>query len=441
MTSETEPTYEMIAGSSPNEIIFLFFVDWLWLLIAEKQDVAQMSDGGCRQEMVLKNNRKVIAVYDPSTTRVHLESNLERATLEPILREAVSKAKAQDLGAPGWWKARFQTPAHDPHLHMIRSANQHRTFQGRWRLDGDALVEFKQKRSPEQAAFPPLYPDQEVEVMFRCRGPGNWGPQTARDAILMAAQIRAVLSYITASPLESASAMVPRLDLEEQRAVEAGLASDDVPELFVQDCQPWQSLRHFSSSGADETCERVLNAMLSFEQGMFQRTHEGVTVLFVTAIEALSVPNRGWASRRVTARFEHFLSNLAESTLREVVAHPNFKEIFGPVNTPRKLAGLLYSRRCKPAHTGNFGFLMHSIGPGTTFDPQMTVALIGQIAHAAILEFLKRPFSSLIGDPKIDKELKVDLTSKEIEELLKQAMDNGVTLNEWLRRQLGFGGS
>jgi hypothetical protein len=122
--------------------------------------------------------------------------------------------------------------------------------------------------------------------------------------------------------------------------------------------------------------------------------------LLVSALEALSVPNASWQQDRVTTRFIRFVQELCPDIVNEIMQHGNFAQAFGPYSNPRRFLNLLYSLRSKPLHTG---FVQHhlSVGPGPQVDTQIRVMLASGLVRAGIIEFLRRPFSSLIGHPVI----------------------------------------
>ena len=122
--------------------------------------------------------------------------------------------------------------------------------------------------------------------------------------------------------------------------------------------------------------------------------------LLVSALEALSVPNATWRKSRLTTRFLRFVPALCPDSVREVMNHENFSEVFGSYTSERRFLDELYSLRSTPLHTG---FLQHRLSalPMGGGPAGIRVMLISGLVRAGIVEFLRRPFSSLIGHPVI----------------------------------------
>lgn len=419
---------------------FLMFVDWLWFHVRKEHEVQQCEDGGHRQRIRLANGLSVVASYDQVACKATVESDLEPSFLSPLLQQALDRARGFELCPPSWWEGRLQTSvtsATTSMLQMMRSADQHRRYEGTWRLSQDALVTFEQKVSADARAFPALFPSQEIWVRFRVCGVEGGGPAALREAVQKFSAIRAILSFITGSPLESASSMIVSMRQPAVSEAESLRESGAAQELGVQGYAVWSFLIWQHQSGAFETFDRSLNAMRAFAFGMSQPTVEAATMFFVTAIEALNVPNRGWQLNRVTRRFVEFLTYLCEEKLCEILKHANFEEAFGQCASPQKFAELLYKLRSKPAHSGNFGLDPGLTGPGSTvIHDAPAVMLIADLVQTAIVNFLVKPASSLCGHPNFDGELKVELSAAERAEIFERANARRSSVQEVLRSAL-----
>jgi hypothetical protein len=121
----------------------------------------------------------------------------------------------------------------------------------------------------------------------------------------------------------------------------------------------------------------------------------------VSALEALTVPNASWQNDRVSARFVDFCLQLCPDAIDTLMRHGNFAQAFGAYRSPRRLLRTLYGLRSKPLHTG---FLQHraSALPAMGGDAGIRVMLVSEMVRAAIVTFMKEPFSSLIGHPTVD---------------------------------------
>lgn len=149
-----------------------------------------------------------------------------------------------------------------------------------------------------------------------------------------------------------------------------------------------------------EAVRRVQGAIFAYEQAIRQESEYVTLALLVSALEALSVPNASWQTERVTTRFFRFVQELCPDAINEVMLHSNFAQAFGTYQSKRRFIDALYSLRSKPLHTG---FLQHRLSalPMMGGDAGIRVALVSEIVRAGIVEFLRRPFSSLVGHPEI----------------------------------------
>lgn len=143
--------------------------------------------------------------------------------------------------------------------------------------------------------------------------------------------------------------------------------------------------------------------MYAYEQAIRQESEYVAIALLVSALEALTVPNvpnERWRLERVTTRFFRFVQELCPDAVREVMQHANFAAACGTYTSERRLIDQVYSLRSQPLHKG---FLQHRLSalPSMGRVAEIRIALISEIVRAGIVEFLRRPFSSLIGHPEI----------------------------------------
>lgn len=156
-----------------------------------------------------------------------------------------------------------------------------------------------------------------------------------------------------------------------------------------------------ASAGSPECLDRVRGALFAYEQALMQSSEFVTIILLVTAIEALSVPNATWRRRRVTKRFLEVAGALGAEAMPQILDHANFREAFGSIHDGREFLEHLYDLRSRPLHTGMVAhtvFDLSSLSEGGG----MRVALASELTRWSILEFLRRPFSSLYGHPTVD---------------------------------------
>jgi hypothetical protein len=417
---------------------FALFVDWCHALIGEQIGIQQHGGSRNRQTLNVKDGPELIFSREPAsdTCAVQAEEPIPAPLLE-IVRDASDRAARGEMGKTQWWQVTFGThKALDASfgLHMMRMLGQSRAFQGRWRLGKDVLADF----AVEDPAQPAAFAKQTIAVTFRCIGPGH-GPRSATFARKQADFIRAALSFCTACRLEGGGFVKP---LADDGFPPGSEANDALPELSVQGLPIWSQLSEAASNGASELVDRVINALTAYEHALGQPTDGAATVFYVAAMEALTVPNHRYSNQRVTSRFTQCVLTLARPQLEETLKHANFAEAFAStkkrVKTPGDLANRIYGLRSSPVHTGKFGLERDVFVGITSMEGPIRAALLGEIAEAAILEFLRCPFTSLIGHMDHDPACRIELTDEEHAAVRLDAHAKGQSIEDYILECLGL---
>lgn len=381
------------------------FVDWLIRLLDDRYGVRQRGSPGERRYSITLTDESVIEVEFDASGQPQVQGPTEhRADLPSLVEDARKRASALDFGSGVWWETSFSTDVSGitgvGMLHMMRTMSEHNTrrFQGDWRLGGDALLSFEQAETgPAVAVFPKF----DVHMTFRVPAPAP-GPHAEAIAAELGTFVRAAVAFATGAPLLGSPVLFPA-DEDKVREVTSKLAN--APELPVEGeplwAQVWAQAPDVQST---EALRRVQGAMFAYEQAMLQGSEYVTIALLISALEALSVPNASWQQDRVTTRFFRFLKELCPEAIDEVMSHANFAQAFGAYTSKRRFMDAMYSLRSKPLHTG---FLQHRLAvlPMADSNAQIRVALISDIVRAGIVEFLRRPFSSLVGHPRMSPTL------------------------------------
>jgi hypothetical protein len=177
-----------------------------------------------------------------------------------------------------------------------------------------------------------------------------------------------------------------------------GLARDHVSLDVFED---------FASRGGLEGVLRVRGSLLSYHAAMHQASPDVAVILMATGMEALTTPAQPWGKEKVTKRFIEGTIELCPEAVDAALAHANVEEAFayqkrGGQNRQRKeLLDRVYELRSTPSHAG----LGLSGGAGLVMLDQpesMRVAIMSDLARAALLAFLQAPRSFLIGHPMFD---------------------------------------
>lgn len=417
---------------------FARFVDWCHALISEHMGVQQYGSSKDRQTLKVKDGPELSFLRDPGSESCSVESEEALpAPLLAILKDASALAARGEMGKTQWWQVTFasrKTLDASFGLHMMRMLGQARAFSGRWRLGKDVLADFVVEDPKQLAAFA----KQTINVTFRCIGPGH-GPRSANLARKQADVIRAVLSFCTASVLEGGGFVKPVVGDDFPPGSEVNSA---LPELSVQGVPIWGRLSEAASYGAAELVARVVNALTAYEHALDQPTDGAATVFYVAAIEALTVPNHRYSNQRVTSRFTKSLLALAGPKLEETLKHKNFAEAFESskkrVKTPTDLANRIYGLRSSPVHTGKFGLERGIFFGMFSMEGPIRAALLGEIAEAAILEFVRCPFTSLIGHLDFDSACRIELTAEEHAAVRMAAHAKGQSIEDYILQALSL---
>ncbi|GGM43999.1 hypothetical protein GCM10007977_051990 [Dactylosporangium sucinum] len=195
----------------------------------------------------------------------------------------------------------------------------------------------------------------------------------------------------TADEVEASLAVLATM---RQLPLEPGLSLYDLEGLyeFREDARP---------EVGREAYARAEGCIYAYEQAMEQPSEHVALAMYISALEALANPNTSWRKNRSAARFVHFIEQLASSEIDETMSHPNFVQAFGSIASRKKFLEKLYELRSTPLHTG---MLRHAVGGFFQTDTMASirVSLVSGLVRTCFANFLRGPFSSLVGHPRVD---------------------------------------
>lgn len=410
------------------------FVDWFGVSLRDGLGLIGSGRSGRRFSFRVSEKCEIAIVVPDDGTQISVEGPTDMSgDLVRIAADARARALLNQTGEPVWWQIAFESKpdwTEAGSLHMFRNLGQHKRYEGNWRLGSDALLKFQQVGDKH----PPLFPNQTVTVVFRSAGPGH-GPFAKRQAITWASVIRAVVALASASPVTGPNLLRPARDSVRAEAIEVTLDSG-TPDLNIDGLAVWPAIARMVEAGAGEAFGRLFGALQAFEQALFQRNAGAALIFFVTAIEALGVPNGPWQSERVTRRFSEFLMEACPEAIEEVLKHANYLLAFGRPLTMKRFADHLYKLRSSPVHTGRLGQVLSA--PFMDDDgASIRVALTSDVARAAILRFLGTPFSVLTGHPNFDSKITIETSARFLAKLRAAAgAPNTSSTAAWLLSKL-----
>lgn len=336
----------------------------------------------------------------------------EEVVLE-LLDEASNLVAARDTGESVVYQLEITVAGLDfvtDGMHFMRMLGDQRHIEGSRRLADVVLMDFEQGLL---ADAPPagllLAPQCRVQVTVFAQGPGpsDWSQDTANAMIEVTA---AICAFATGRSVDYFPmvfpAQPPDADLARQRQRDPtipGLARDSISlDVFGE----------LPMLGHEDAVLRVRGALLAYHAALKQTSPDVAVMLFVTAIEALISPRHEWGKQKVTARFARSLLELCPETVDALLAHGNIEEAFqytkrGGINRQRQdLLNRIYDARSAPNHTG---LGLSATGMAIMATPHsMRVALVSDLARAAILSYIQSPRSSLIGHPHLNPPAQTD---------------------------------
>jgi hypothetical protein len=385
----------------PDDASARLWADWVLRLLDERYGVTQQSNGEGKNWNATLANGAVIQFRVTETGECEIEAPQEyTADANAIAEDAHRRTLALDYGSGAWWRASFSTDmglSGVTSLHFMRIMSEHnaRRYQGHWRFGGEALLSFDQA---EKGATPVVIPKFDVRMLFRVPAPGH-GPHSISIAEELATFLRAATAFASAAPLQIAAPIFPA---DDQEQAEAQAQVPNAPELPAEGQPLWAQLMSLvPDPGQLESLRRAQGAMFAYEQAITQESEYVTLALLVSALEALNVPNATWQMERVSARFISFCLQLCPDAIDVVMNHANFAQAFDGYSSAKRFLRTLYGLRSKPLHTG---FLQHRVSrlPAMGGDAGIRVALVSEVVRAAVVVFMRKPFSSLVGHPTAD---------------------------------------
>jgi hypothetical protein len=279
----------------PDEWQRLLFVNWVQSLVTEQ--LGLHSTQGTWEFLVDEAGRKVTLDIKPPTFQVVWTSaEQDRRTVKAIIKNAWQRTQAGDLGAGTWFRTRFTSQvgwmSDVYHLHATRFMMEHRRRRasGPFRFTDDALLDFTQNVSDPGPINPP---DFTVDVTFRSPGPGP-GPFTSNAVTEIATQIRTITAYWTAAFLQKEPDASLTFPAEQHHvdAAQAHLGDPAVQYIAAEGTPLGPRIYEFAQlGGASELFRRTLGGLYAYEQSLSQASEYVATVMLVSAIEALTLPN------------------------------------------------------------------------------------------------------------------------------------------------------
>jgi len=325
-----------------------------------------------------------------------------------VLDASIEKVAARDLGGLIVYQTEMTTeePVFFGHgaIHFMRLLGDQVHIEGARRLSDVAVLDFEEGLldTPPEGGF--LFaPASKIQATVFIHGPTH-SEFTDRSANSVTELVAAVCAFATGRPVSFFPTM---FSVREEKA-EATLARQLDPEILglARDSISLDVFGDLTVVGGVDAFSRARGSLLAYHAALKQTSSDVATMLLVTSIEALISPRAEWGKSRVTTRFIKSLIQLCPTAIDGLLNHANTAEAFaytkrGNVRRQRRdLLSLIYDARSLHTHTG-----LSPSPSGLTImsaTGSLRVALVSDLARAAILAYLQAPRSSIVGHPSLE---------------------------------------
>jgi hypothetical protein len=389
----------------------LLFEAWLSRLSHEQLglDGSQVGQSGVTRTVVCGDATGAHFAVRESGLEVELETSVDVAEEDAlrIIDAALSKVASRDLGGVIVYRTELAIQEFDffSSTHFMRALGDQVHVEGARRLAGVALLDFPEGLLASEADPGLIFlPSSEVPLTVFAEGPvqSNF---TAMAAAGLTEVVAAICAFATGRPVRFE---VPRFALDENASREALSRQSDVsiPNL-ARDSISLDIFGDLAMVGGTDAILRARGSLLAYHAALNQSSPDVAIMLLVTSMEALIAPRPPWGKSKVTVRFIKAILDLCPDAVDDIIEHANVGQAFGYVKKGKRarqrkeILDLIYEARSIPTHTGP------SLARSGVFDlassGSMRVALLSDLARAALLSYLKAPRSFLVGNPALEQ--------------------------------------
>lgn len=398
----------------PDDVARMLFEAWIIVLSGEKFGFSQSqySTSGNRFHRNAIFGSPVENHFsldtDGLTVTLNQSVGVRQIEVEKLVDTALEKVATKDFGGTVVYttemsvkEPQFTGPGE---IHFMRVLGDQVHIEGPRRLSDVVLLDFEEGLLNDVPVGGLLFaPPSKVQVTVFVPGPCS-SDLTQRSAAGIVELVAAICALATGRPILYRAPPFPAADSDAATALRRkrdpailGLARDSVSLDVFGDLQ---------ALGGTDALLRVRGSLLAYHAALTQASPDVAVMLFVTCIEALISPRATWGKEKVTQRFIKSLIQMCPDAVDELLRHSNTEEAFGfsrrggQQRQRRDLLSLIYETRSLPTHTGLALSPAGFAGMGAA--ENMRVALLSDLARAAILSYLQAPRCSIIGHPSLD---------------------------------------
>lgn len=403
--------YTIAPAGLPDEVACMLFDAWVYSIAAPRFELTQYGSGGrgsqTRKPSFGSPTGKHFVLHE-SGLDVTVDEAVDAPddAIQAILDEAGAHVAAGDFGAGVVYHSEMTLATMNPLsgvMHLMRTLGDQVHIEGSRRLSDVVLLDFEEgllANAPPQGLL--FAPASKVQITIFAPGPCG-SDLSSTFAIGVAEFVAAVCALATGRAVDYTPMIFPA---DEDATLRARTRRGDATILgLARDSISLDVFGELQAKGGIDAMLRLRGSLLAYHAALKQTSADVAVMLFVTSIEALISPRAAWGKEKVTQRFVKSLIELCPEAVDALLRHANVEEAFGYTRKGelprqrRELLELIYETRSLPTHTGlsPSGPLMGMLGSTES----MRVALLSDLARAAILTFLQAPRSSVIGHPGI----------------------------------------
>ncbi|MEI8411458.1 MULTISPECIES: hypothetical protein [unclassified Kribbella] len=334
-----------------------------------------------------------------------VDAGIDRASVRSILDRAGENARNLDYGGDVWYAS--ELVSEEPDI-VGRAAQFARVLGDQVRIDGErrlsdrVLLNFTVDSSDQ----PPIFvPRTRISVGICVQGPGS-GPLSAKLAAGVLEATRLICTFALGRPVAPPIAGPIPASVSGRLQGFVDKRSDASILTLARDSTSLDLFGELPLIGGFDAMQKIRGSLVAYDAAIQQSNTDVATILFVSGMEALAVPNAPWKLDRPVARFVNAVLDLCPGAVDDALAHANMEAGFsftprGSISRRRReLISQIYNLRSAPVHSGPAMFAlspMTAVGsPGS-----MRVAILSELHRKMLLEYIRAPRSFLIGHPLI----------------------------------------
>lgn len=393
----------------PVELMDLLFLQWVHIYASGELGTTQYGQSGSDWNFLRQPDNAIFTLKRTNSNprwRLEVGGGFAPELVERLVRRAADSVDHRDMGEPVCYRGELVSD--EPTLNgtfatqFARLLGDQVAIAGWRRLSANVLLEFI---IDEPHINPSLFvPRTRVRTFIFTPGTlaGPMSDRLARDTMEM---VRLICTLAAGRVFEGGGVSVFPADADSRVEAEGKRFDFEGVLTLARDGTSLDPLTDLATIAGPSFVAKYRNSLVAFDAALRQVNPDVATILFVSGLEALFLPDAPWSRRRPVARFIRATLEYSPEAVDALLGHANVAEALGFVprgglaRQRRQVMDCIYQLRSAPVHAGPgmaFGFMDPASMPA-----QMRVALLSELHWKVLLAFLRAPRSSLIGHPSV----------------------------------------